>query len=132
MFRTFYSTSDWRNDLFFLQQWLFWTQSNFHQVAKKQQQQQQLSQNDINEHSQHTEKPPWACDKGCKERFPTLKRWSAELTQSRPICPNLINANCLYEEVELVCVGGGGGGGGDLSQLAYTQMIFKKINGISR
>ena len=39
MFKTFYSTSDWRIDLFLLLHWLFWIQSNF-QVTKKQQQQQ--------------------------------------------------------------------------------------------
>ena len=35
MFKTFYSTSDWRNDPFFLQHWLFWIQTNFQATEKK-------------------------------------------------------------------------------------------------
>ena len=34
MVKTFYSTSDWRNDPFFLWHWLFWIQSNFHATKK--------------------------------------------------------------------------------------------------
>ena len=99
MFKTFYSTSDGRNDPFLLYPWLFWIQSNF-QVTKKQQEQRHQKQIkghgsnvctscisfSLGQNSNRTTQtntvnkqkiPPWACDKGCAEacaeRFFALK-----------------------------------------------------------
>ena len=91
MFKTFYSTSDWRNDLFFLEHWLFWIQSNFQATKKKQTCQIKMlyteqtfaprafhSALQQQTNTVNTQKsPPWACDKGCAEacaeRFSALK-----------------------------------------------------------
>ena len=91
MFKTFYSTSDWRNDPFFLEHWLFWIQSNFQATKKKQTCQIKMlyteqtfaprafhSALQQQTNTVNTQKsPPWACDKGCAEacaeRFSALK-----------------------------------------------------------
>ena len=93
MFKTFYSISDWRNDPFFLQHWLFWIQSNFQATKKKQTCQIKMltgskrsplvhfTQNSGSRNKQaqstHRKFPPWACDRecaeACAERFSALK-----------------------------------------------------------
>ena len=71
MFKTFYSISDWRNDPFFLQHWLFWIQSNFQSAEKKANMSNKnalqganvctsyislrIPDQETNKHSQHTE-----------------------------------------------------------------------------